>query len=73
MNRQAAVGELNARINGGGSGSEEWSRLTESNRSLNPTALSLAFIKVGWFVSGCMVASGGGLSLALGASRSEYA
>jgi hypothetical protein len=36
------------------------------NKSLNPTALSLAVIKVVWFLWHWMVAPGGGLSPALG-------
>jgi hypothetical protein len=45
MNRHAALGKQNDKINGEGSGEEEWSRRTKSNNSLNPTANSLPFIR----------------------------
>ena len=38
MNRQRAKGRLNDTNRGEGSGAEEWSRRTKSNKSLNPTA-----------------------------------
>jgi hypothetical protein len=50
MNCQTAVIELNARINGEGSRQAERSHRTKSNKSLNVTALGLAFIHVAWFL-----------------------
>jgi hypothetical protein len=37
MNRHAASGKLNARINGERSGEAEWLRCTKSNNSFDPT------------------------------------
>jgi hypothetical protein len=45
MNRLRAMGALGGRINGDGSGKEEWLRRTKSNKSLNPTGLSVSFIE----------------------------
>jgi hypothetical protein len=42
MNRQTAVGMLNGKISGEGSGGEERPRRTKSNKSLNPTRDSMA-------------------------------
>ena len=71
MGRQTASGELNDKIKGEGRGEAEWTRRTKSNKSLNPTALSLAFIKVVRCDVSYVAASGGGLSPALYAPESS--
>jgi phage shock protein C len=45
MNRHAASGALNARIESMGSGSSEWLRRTKSNNSFNRSGISLDFIE----------------------------
>jgi hypothetical protein len=44
MNRHAASGELNGRIDGEGSGGAGWSRRTKSNSLLNRSGMSLHVI-----------------------------
>ena len=44
LNRHAAAGTLDDRINLEGSGVAEWLRCTKSNNSLNPTGVSMPFI-----------------------------
>jgi len=45
LNRHAALGALNDRINIEGLGHAEWFKRTKPNNSLNPTGMSMAFIE----------------------------
>ncbi|HEU0143595.1 MAG TPA: hypothetical protein VFQ47_02305 [Nitrososphaera sp.] len=56
---------MNDRINGEGLGEAAWSGRTESNNSLNPTRLSMAFMKLGGWDVRCVVSSAVGLIRAL--------
>jgi hypothetical protein len=50
MNRHAALGALNGKINDEGSGEEERSRRTKSNNSFDRSANSAAFIRETWML-----------------------
>jgi hypothetical protein len=45
MNRHAAWGTLNDRINGKKSGKAEWQSRTKPNNSFNPSGISLLFVR----------------------------
>jgi hypothetical protein len=71
MNRQTAVSMLNDKIKSEGSGNKEGQGRTKSNKGIDPTALSLAFINVWWLLPHCVSLAGGGSSPALGTPESN--